>query len=113
MIDRLRRGVDLSESTRGPFEEFVGMNGRVHFLIHTNSEKKILHTVLVERNGLLEAMTWDTSLHEKWGGEFWGERAYSDFVAPSTMAVTRPATRIASGIPSRPEKAMSGKAFAE
>src|SRR5438045_5992138 len=36
MIERIRQDAELTESKRGPFEEFVGMNGQVHFLIHTN-----------------------------------------------------------------------------
>ena len=103
----------LTQTQRGPFEEYVGMNGQIHFLLHTNPEAKILHTILVERNGLLEAMTWDTPLHDKWGGQFWGDRAYSDLIAPSAIAATRPATRVASGIPARPEKSLGGNAFAE
>ena len=78
----------LTKTRRDAFDEFVGMNGQIHFLLHTNPEKKILHTVLVERNGLLEAMTWNTPLHGKWGGEFWGARAYSDLMLPAQAQAT-------------------------
>jgi hypothetical protein len=88
-------GATLTQAERGPFEEYVGLNGQIHFLLHTNPEKKILHTVLVERNALVEALTWDTPLHDKWGGEFWGSRAYSDLISPRAMNL------------------LGGKAFAE
>jgi hypothetical protein len=78
-------GAKLTQSDRAPFEEYTGLNRQIHFLLHTNPEKKILHTVLVERNGLLEAMTWDTPIHDKWGGEFWGPRAYMDLVSPRAL----------------------------
>ncbi len=107
----------LKQTEREPFEEYVGLNGQIHFLLHTNPEKKILHTVLVERNGLLEAMTWNTALHEKWGGEFWGKRAYTDLVQPlpSTQPTTAPVVTAATEgrIPARPANSMGGKAFAE
>jgi hypothetical protein len=121
MIERLSRDIQLSKSDRGSFEEHVGMNGQVHFLLHRNDEGKILHTVLVERNGLLEAMTWDSDLHDKWGGTFWGERAYVEFIAPlqrgqnvaSRPATTLSAKRQATSIPARPANAMGGKMFCD
>ncbi len=95
MIERLERDEKLVRNDHEPFEDYVGMKGQIHFLLNTNPEKKILHTILVERNGLLEAITWDTPLHDKWGGQFWGERAYTDLVAPRTANM------------------LGGKAFAE
>ncbi|MEO6437462.1 MAG: hypothetical protein ABIP55_17090 [Tepidisphaeraceae bacterium] len=115
MIDRINRDTKLIETKRGEFEAFSGMNGQVHFLIHSNSERRILHTVLVERNGLLEAMTLGTALEGGWDGKFWGERAYSYLVTPlgaKPQAASR-ATSRASGIPARPSNAMGGKAFLE
>jgi hypothetical protein len=129
MIERFRRDVSLSESKRGDFEEFTGMHDQIHFLIHTNPEKKILHTVLVERNGLLEALTWGTAEHDKWGGVFWGERAYSDLIEPAPKALVATtssakgqATSMPSAanggigrkmIPARPAGARGGHAFAK
>jgi hypothetical protein len=115
MIDRINRDVKLAESKRGEFESFVGMNGQIHFLLHTNPERKILHTVLVERNGLLEAMTLGTALEKQWGGEFWGERAYADLIAP-VAAKPQAATQASSrphGIPPRPPTAIGGRFFLE
>ena len=80
MIEYINREQKLVQSQAGHFEEHNGMKGQIRFMLHTNPEKKILHTVLVERNGLLEAMTWDTHVYGKWGGYFWGERAYSELI---------------------------------
>jgi hypothetical protein len=114
MIEFFGKRTELAKDERGPFETWGGMNGQIRFLIHTNAEKKILHTVLVERNGLLEALTLGTPLENKWGGEFWGKRAYADLIA-AAPASTRPtaATRQAAAIPPRPPNAMGGKVFAE
>ncbi len=116
MIDRLGKEVTLEHSTRGPFDEFAGMNGQIHFLIHGNPEKRILHTVLVERNGLIEAMTQGTEFERKWGGEFWGDRAYSDLIAPACRSTPRPprtASTQPAGMPDRSASMPGGKAFAE
>jgi len=34
MIDRLSKDVKLDETKNEPFDQFVGMNGRIQFLIH-------------------------------------------------------------------------------
>ena len=112
MIDRMKGEASLVESKRAVFESFEGMNGQVRFLIHTNPEVKILHTVLVERNGLLEAMTLGTPLAGRWGGTFWGDRAYVDLIAPAMPAKAQ-ATTAPSTLPARPANAPGGKSFAE
>jgi hypothetical protein len=97
------------------------MNGQIVIRIHPNPDKKILHTVLVERNGLVEAMTLGTKWEGKWGGTFWGYRAYADLIAPaaSSGATSGPATTRsapkpqATTLPARPANALGGKAFAE
>ncbi|MGB7159482.1 MAG: hypothetical protein WBD40_15550 [Tepidisphaeraceae bacterium] len=115
MIERIQLDAKLVESKRDPFESFTGMNGQVRFLIHTNAEVKILHTVLVERNGLLEALTLGTPAEGKWGGQFWGERAYGELIAPMPSPSTQPtsAKAQAAGLPPRPGNAPGGKSFAE
>ena len=90
MLDRFAKAVKLTQTSDPPFDRYAALDGRIRFAIHTNEEKKILHTVLVERNGLLEAMTIGTQLESKWGGEFWGARAYSDLIQPAST--TRPAS---------------------
>ncbi len=132
MVEFLGQNTKLIRTDHAPFEEYNGMSGQIHFMLHTNPEKKILHTVLVERNGFLEAVSWDTPFHDKWGGTFWGDRAYMDLVSPTvavigtqTPATTEPATTQAAkaqattgtaavtGIPARPGNAVGGKMFAE
>jgi hypothetical protein len=116
MIDRFGKEMTFAHSTRGPFDEIAGMSGQIRFLIHGNPELRILHTVLVERNGLIEGMTQGTRFENKWGGQFWGDRAYSDLIAPASRSPTtlaRTATTRLAGIPDRSSSMGGGKAFAE
>src|SRR5207244_2426617 len=121
----LGKDVPLEESIHEPFIQFLGLNHQIVFYLHTNAEKKILHTRLVELNGLLEAMTIGTPLEDKWGGEFWGDRAYVEFIqpspatqpssttapAPTPTTATAPATPSIVSIPLRPKDAIDGSAF--
>ena len=112
MIDRLKKDVKLEESKRGQFESYTD-GSQVHFLIHTNPDVKILHTVLVERNGLLEALTLNTPQDVKWGGSLMGDRAYAPELIQPGPPTTRPAVTQPTGIPPRPANAPGGRAFAE
>jgi hypothetical protein len=58
----------------------TAMDGRVQLLLKENPEKRILHTVQVERNGFIHAMVLGTPLESK-GYEYLGERAYTEFIA--------------------------------
>jgi hypothetical protein len=49
------------------------------FLLKENPEKKILHTVQVERNGFIESLLSGTSLEEV-DYTYFGGRAYSRFI---------------------------------
>src|SRR5688500_641798 len=94
MIERLGQELKFKRGPMGPFTH-VG-NARdggsnATFLVHTNPDKKILHTVLVERNGLLHALTVGTDLQWKWGGAFFGERAYASLIQPATSPTAAPA----------------------
>ena len=75
-----------------------------------NPEKKILHTILVERNGFLEAMTASTPLAGKCG-EVYGEHSYDEFIQPA--ASTRPAasSEHALSLPARAADAIGGKSL--
>lgn len=124
MIDRFNPDIPLAESKQGDFVRFTGLDGRVTFLIHPNPELKILHTVLVERNGLIEALTLNTPAQGKWAGQFWGPRAYTSLIQPApTSQPSEPTTKPSAAkaptpttpipIPPRPANAPGGKAFAE
>ena len=75
---------DFSFSTRtnAEFQSFSALDGRVQFILKENPEKKIFHTVQVERNGFIHSMVSGTPNEGK-GYEYFGPRAYSKWIQPS------------------------------
>jgi hypothetical protein len=67
--------------TNADFERFSALDGRIQFILKTNPERKILHTVQVERNGFIHCLLSGTPLEGK-GYEYYGERAYSKWIQP-------------------------------
>jgi hypothetical protein len=55
------------------------LDGRVTFLLKANPDRKILHTVQVERNGFIEGILAGTRLEEV-GYTYMGDRAYDRFI---------------------------------
>ncbi|WP_406693872.1 hypothetical protein V5E97_22815 [Singulisphaera sp. Ch08] len=55
------------------------LEGRASFFLKENPEKKIFHTVQVERNGFIESLLSGTRLDEV-GYSYFGDRAYSPFI---------------------------------
>jgi hypothetical protein len=55
------------------------LGGRVQFLLKENPERKILHTVQVERNGFIHAMLSGTAREED-GYRYFGPRAYEKWI---------------------------------
>ncbi len=55
------------------------LSGRVNFFLKENPDKKILHTVQVERNGLIHALLLNTPFEGK-GYDYFGARAYTKWI---------------------------------
>jgi hypothetical protein len=60
-------------------EKVTALKGRIEFLLKENPERKIFHTVQVERNGFIHAMFSGTANEGK-GYEYFGERAYTKWI---------------------------------
>ncbi|HEY5913292.1 MAG TPA: hypothetical protein VJA21_22095 [Verrucomicrobiae bacterium] len=58
--------------TNGGFERFLAQNGRVQFILKENPDRKILHTVQVERNGFIHSMVCGTPNEHRGYAYFWG-----------------------------------------
>ena len=131
MRDALGEHFEVTETEKPPFHEYTGLNHQFHNFVHPNPENKILHTVLVgEMNGLLEALTVDTPIEEKWG-TFGGPRAYTKWVPqepavdpnapPPAKKAETPDDKSKSAatsaplpqLPPRPAGAMGGRAFVQ
>jgi len=60
-------------------EKVSALDGRIQFLLKENPEKKIFHTVQVERNGFIHAIAFGTANEGK-GYEYFGDRAYVKWI---------------------------------
>jgi len=82
MLDDLGAQFQFTDRTNGGLETFSALDGRIQFLLKENPERKILHTVQVERNGFIQALLSGTANEDK-GYEYFGERVYSRWIQPS------------------------------
>jgi len=80
---------------------------RIEIILKPNPDKKIFHTVQVERNGFIHSILSGAKLEQK-NYTYFGERAYSNFIADSIVV---PIRRL--NIPERNAQAESGSAFME
>jgi len=70
-----------SQTNAAGLESYQALGGRLQILLKENPERKILHTVQVERNGFIHALLIGTPL-ENHGYEYLGGRAYSKWIEP-------------------------------
>lgn len=81
MQTNLAVNFSFQRAVTAEFQQFTALEGRVKFWLKENPERKIFHTVQVERNGFLEAMLSGTALEGR-GYEYFGARAYGEFLEP-------------------------------
>jgi hypothetical protein len=79
MLKDLAQAFRWVATTNGPVESYSALDGRVRFLLHENPERKILHTVQVERNGFIHSLLLGTSAESR-DYQYLGERAYESFI---------------------------------
>jgi pimeloyl-ACP methyl ester carboxylesterase len=80
MLEDLRREFPFTSSTNcADLQSHVAANGRIQLLLKENPEKKILHTVQVDRNGFIHTMLTGTPL-ENHGYEYFGDRVYTNWI---------------------------------
>lgn len=65
--------------TNAGLETWLALDGRIQVLLKDNPDRKILHTVQVERNGFIHAMLTGTPLAGR-GYEYFGARAYPKWI---------------------------------
>ena len=81
MQTNLAVNFSFQRAVTAEFQQFTALEGRVKFWLKENPERKIFHTVQVERNGFLEAMLSGTARAGR-GYEYFGARAYGEFIEP-------------------------------
>ena len=79
MLDDLGKTFPFSEQVEGPLHRHTARDGRLTFLLMANPEQAVLHTKLVERNGLLHALLTGTPLSEQ-GYVFFGDPVYRSLI---------------------------------
>jgi len=82
MLGDLSTQFQFTSRTNGGLEIFSALGGRIQFLLKENPERKILHTVQVERNGFIQVLLSGTAEEGK-GYDYLGERAYSKWIQPA------------------------------
>lgn len=80
MLKDLEAQFRFTRERNGPLEKVCALEGRVQFLLRHNPERKVWHTVLVERNGFIHAMLAGTRLEGR-SYEYLGPRAYERWIA--------------------------------
>ncbi len=75
----LAQDFTFTSHTNADFQRFSALAGRLQFILKENPEKKIFHTVQVERNGFIHCMVSGTPLEGK-GYEYFGPRAYTKWI---------------------------------
>ncbi|MCP4594101.1 MAG: hypothetical protein GY842_25510 [bacterium] len=81
MLERFGQDVVLAEESLQEYKRYHGLKGRIDIILLINPDNLILHTVLVEKNGLIHSLTSATP-HEERAGRFWGPHAYDDWIQP-------------------------------
>jgi hypothetical protein len=72
---------EFKSRVTGELETSTALSNRVQLLLRDNPERKIWHTVQVERNGFIQSMFSGTSF-EGDGYEYLGARAYTRWIDP-------------------------------
>lgn len=81
MLARFEKDLTLERSEEGPLARYQAKNGQVEMILHLNPDNAILHTVLVEKNGFIHALTAGTP-DENRAGVFFAPRAYEGWIQP-------------------------------
>jgi hypothetical protein len=81
MLERLRADLSFNEEELLPCKRCRALQGRVDIVLIENPDDKILHTVLVEKNGFIHALTFATPCEEK-AGQLWDSPTYERWIQP-------------------------------
>ncbi len=79
MLTNLSTQFSFTSQTNSGLETYSTTNQQIEFLLKENPDHKILHTIQVERNGFIQAVTSGTTL-EGQGYEYLGDRAYTNWI---------------------------------
>jgi hypothetical protein len=81
MLKDLAETFPFTSSTNGSLQVHTALHEQIQFLLLENPERKILHTLQVERNGFIHAVLAGAPLENR-GYEYFGTRAYENLISP-------------------------------
>ncbi|MBP6672261.1 MAG: hypothetical protein KA247_03890 [Bacteroidetes bacterium] len=79
MVKRFSQDTEITFKQDSTIQQFSALQRRAQFIVHTNPDSLILHTVLVEKNGLIHTVLFNTPYEER-SYRFFGERIYNDLI---------------------------------
>lgn len=80
MLEGLGRNFAITRTDKDGLQHYAALDGRLQFFLKENPDRKILHTVQVEKNGFIHAMLTGTPF-ESQSYEYLGERVYEEWIA--------------------------------
>jgi hypothetical protein len=81
MKEDFAKSLAFESVTKDGLKTHTALGGRVKFLLKENPERKILHTVQVERNGFIHSLLTGRPTESR-GYEYLGQRAYEQWIQP-------------------------------
>lgn len=81
MLERFRRDLDFKHTAQAAYDRYQALDGRVDIITLKNPDLKILHTVMVEKNGFIHGLTFGTA-HEDKAGKFFEPATYEAWIQP-------------------------------
>jgi hypothetical protein len=81
LLADLAQAFEFTSQTNAGLRRHTALGGRVQFLLKENPERKVLHTVQVERNGFIHSLLAGTPRESK-GYEYLGVRVYTKWIQP-------------------------------
>ncbi len=88
MKNFLAKSFPMDEVNQDSLLWYSSPQKRIQFILKTNPNNKIYHTVQVERNGFIHSMLSGTPFEEK-NYRYFGDKAYSRFIADSISLPTK------------------------
>ena len=79
MLNDLSKAFTFSIIRSDSVVQYSAYHNKINFFLVDNPEKKIFHTVQVERNGFIHSVLIDTKYESK-NYQYWGKRAYENFI---------------------------------
>jgi hypothetical protein len=86
MVARFQRDLELTAEPGAERNRWRALDGRLDIALFENPENKILHTVLVEKNGFIHALTFGTP-DEKNAGQLFEAPTYEQWIQPAPAAL--------------------------